>query len=202
MPEQIVRYPLNTEVYSSDVYYEYTEFISKNNQHRFKDINSSNKCVWVLATPDSNRCVVRLLDTYISKLPTSPRAFYLQPLPSVPSSGPWYGQAVVGVNTLKKIVPELCKEACLGVEYTLRATAITCMYEGGVPENIISEKSGHRSIKGLRAYKRTSILQEKAAGASINTEQALCVAKDEHLVSVFLYVFTVHCVFNQWFLGI
>ena len=130
--------------------------------------------------------MVRLLDTYISKLPTS-RAFYLQLLPSVPSSGPWYGQAVVGVNTLKKVVPELCKEACLGVEYTnhsLRATAITPMYEGGVPENIISEKSGHRSIKGLHAYERTSILQEKAAGASINAEQALCVVKDEHDVQV------------------
>ena len=85
----------------------------------------------------------------------------------------------------KEDCPELCKEACLGVEYTnhsLRATAITRMYEGGVPENIISEKSGHRSIKGLRAYERTSILQEKAVGASINAEQALCVVKDEHEV--------------------
>ena len=54
IPEQIVRYPSNTEVYSSDVYYEYTEFISKNNQPRFKAINSSNKCVRVFATPDSN----------------------------------------------------------------------------------------------------------------------------------------------------
>ena len=137
--------------------------------------------MWVFATPDSDRCVVRLLDTYISKLPTSPRAFYLRPLTSVPSSGPWYGQAVVGVNTLKKIVPELCQEACFGVQYTnhsLRATAITRMYEGGVPENIISEKSGHKSIKGLRAYERTSILQEKAAGASINAKQASCIEHD------------------------
>ena len=54
------------------------------------------------------------------------------------------------------------------------------MYEGGVPENI-SEKSGHR---GLQAYERTSILQEKAAGASINAEQALCVVTDEHDVQV------------------
>ena len=42
------------------------------------------------------------------------------------------------------------------------------MYEGGVPENIISEKSGHRSIKGLRAHEKTSITQEKAAGATLN----------------------------------
>ena len=38
------------------------------------------------------------------------------------------------------------------------------MYEGGVPENIISEKSGHRS---LRAYEKTLITQEKDAGATL-----------------------------------
>ena len=72
---------------------------------------------------------------------------------------------------LKKIVPELCKDAGLYVHYTnhsLRATAITRMYEGGVPENLISEKSGHKSIKGLRAYEKTSVLQEKAAGSCID----------------------------------
>jgi len=54
----------------------------------------------------------------------------------------------------------------------LRATAITRMYEGGVPQKIISEKSGHRSIKGLRAYERTSLLQEKAAGTTVTTGES------------------------------
>ena len=137
---------------------------NSNNQHRFKDINSRSKCVRMFATPDSNRCVVRLLDTYISKLPTSPRAFYLRPPPSVSSSGPWYGQAVVGVNTLKNM-PELCKEACLGIQYALRATAITCMYEGGLPEISSGRSPGIEALRALCAYERTSILQEKAAGA-------------------------------------
>lgn len=55
----------------------------------------------------------------------------------------------------------------LGVHYTnhsLQATAITRMYKRGVPEKLISDKSGHRSLKGLRSYKRTSSIQEKAAG--------------------------------------
>ena len=76
MLDQVVRHPYDTAVYSADVYYEYTEFISKNNQHRFKDINCSNKRLWVFATPGCDRCVVRLLDTYISRLPES-LAFYL-----------------------------------------------------------------------------------------------------------------------------
>ena len=68
-------------------------------------------------------------------------------------------------------MPGLCKDANLDAYYTnhsLRATAITRMYKAGVAENIFSEKSGHRGIKGLRAYEKTSITQEKIAGAVIN----------------------------------
>ena len=44
------------------------------------------------------------------------------------------------------------------------------MYENGVPEKIIGEKSGHRSVKGLRAYEHTSVSQERAAGTSISAD--------------------------------
>ncbi|XP_019858244.1 PREDICTED: uncharacterized protein LOC109586489 [Amphimedon queenslandica] len=42
-------------------------------------------------------------------------------------------------------------------EYTnhsLRATAVSRMYNSGVPEKIISDKSGHRSLEALRLYER------------------------------------------------
>ena len=122
------------------------------------------------ATPGSDRCVVLLLDLYLSKLPPSPPALYLRPLST---SGPWYGKTRVGVNTLKNFIPNLCKESSLSVHYTnhsLRATAITRMYEHSVTEKMISDKSGHRSIKRLRAYQHTSVAEEKAAGNSINAE--------------------------------
>lgn len=92
--EQLVRHPLDQSVYSSDVYYEYTELISKNNQHRFKDVNSSNKCVRTYAQPGYERCLVWLLDLYISKLPPNPVAFYLRPLTCVPDdpTKPWYSK--------------------------------------------------------------------------------------------------------------
>ncbi len=45
VPSQLVRIPSSILVYDHSVYYEYVEFISKDNQHRFKDINSTNKCV-------------------------------------------------------------------------------------------------------------------------------------------------------------
>ena len=146
--KQIVRHPADFAVYSEEVYYEYTEYVSKKNQHRFKDINSRSTSVRVFASPEGKHCAVRVLDAYIQKLPEFSDDFYLRPLSKTPHSGPWYARAKVGVNTLKNFMPDLSKEAGLSVHYTnhsLRATAITRMYEGGIPENLISEKSGHKS---------------------------------------------------------
>lgn len=169
--QQLSRYPPDTSVYSEDVYYQYTEFISKNDQHRFKDINASNKSCRVYAQPGSEKCVVRLIDFYISKLPENPTAFYLRPLYKVPlSDRPWNCKSRVGVNKLKSIIPEISAESGLCVHYTnhsLRATAVTRMYNKGVPETVIAEKSGHRSMKALCAYEKTSEDQEKLAGQSI-----------------------------------
>jgi hypothetical protein len=47
------------------------------------------------------------------------------------------------------------------------------MYEGGIPENLISEKSGHKSIKALRSYETTSVQQEKVAGSMISGEASI-----------------------------
>ena len=46
---------------------------------------------------------------------------------------------------------------------SLRATAATQMYEMGVPEKAIQERTGHRSLDSLRVYKRTSTQQQQAA---------------------------------------
>ena len=83
-PNQFKRYPSDTTLYDDNTYYQYTEFISKNNQHRFKDIHSKNKAVRIYALPRSRKCVVRLLDFYFAKLPQDPKAFYLRPLPKPP----------------------------------------------------------------------------------------------------------------------
>ena len=75
----------------------YTEFISKNNQHRFKD---TNKCVRAYAQPGSDRCVVKLLDTYMALLPPSSPYFYpraLNEFPRDPSKSCFVNQRV-GVN--------------------------------------------------------------------------------------------------------
>ena len=172
IPSQFKRFPPASDVYNGSVYYEYTEFISKNNQHRFKDVDSSNKCVRVYAQPESEKCIVKLLDEYLALLPGHAMVFYVRPLNEFPRdpTKSCFINSRVGVNTLKSIIPGIARNSGCGVLYTnhsLRATAITRMFNSGVPEKVIAENSGHRSTKALRCYERTSIEQQRAVSRVI-----------------------------------
>ena len=151
---QFVRYPADRGIYSREVYYEYTEFISKNNQHRFKDSKAKNKVVKAYAHPGSERCLVKVLDSYLPLLPVGSTYLYLRPCKCFPSdaSEPSYSRQRVGINQLKSIVSNVSSTAGVTgyTNHSLRATAMTRMYNNGVPEKVISEKSGHRSLDGLR----------------------------------------------------
>ena len=57
------------------------------------------------------------------------------------------------------------KNAGLTTKYTnhsLRDTSVPQLFFKNVPEKIIQEKSGHRSLAGLHAYKHTTSSQECA----------------------------------------
>ena len=56
-------------------------------------------------------------------------------------------------------MPDIATESGLGFHYTshsLRATAVMRMYNTGVPEKLIAEESGHKSLKALCVYEHTS----------------------------------------------
>ncbi len=72
--------------------------------------------------------------------------------------------------TLQLTVPRLCSSA--GIEgyktnHSLRVTAATRLYQAGVNEQLIMKRIGHRSIEGIRLYKRVSDIQEQAVSAII-----------------------------------
>ena len=52
------------------------------------------------------------------------------------------------------------------------------MFIGNIPEKVIADKSGHKSIKGLRFYEKTSALQEQVAGEVVSGANTT-VVKDE-----------------------
>ena len=119
------------------------------------------------------RCIVKLLDTYLSLLPPNSSHFYMRALDKFPSNPKKCGMTNqrVGLNGLKNILPELSEKADIGVHYTnhsLRATAITCMFNCGVPKKVIAENSVHRSAKALRVYERTSEELQQAVTKVIN----------------------------------
>lgn len=160
IPSQFVRVSQDVQKYDESVYYEYREYISKKNQHQFKDINSKNKTVKAFALPGNNCCVIKLLDKYLSLLPSDAPYFYMRakdkapPNPSVSS----FANQRVGINVLKNMLPELSEKAGIQVRYTnhsLQATAITRMFNGEVDEKVIAETSGHKSLKALRSYEHT-----------------------------------------------
>ena len=45
--------------------------------------------------------------------------------------------------------------------HSLRATSVTQMYESGVPEKVIQERTGHKSLDALWVYERTNAQQHE-----------------------------------------
>ena len=94
---------------------------SKNYQGRFSETGQANKIGRAYAQPDSGeRCPVRILDLYLSKLPPGSTAFYMQPLQKLTTdpSLAWYKNMAVGVNPLKNMMTNVSQLAGLDVKYT------------------------------------------------------------------------------------
>ena len=178
VPQQLVRVPPDREIYTSKVYYVYNEYISKNNLHRFTDSKAKNKVVRAYARPDSERCVVRLLDTYLKLLPPNCSHLYMRPRDNFSPDKPSYLMQRVGINQIKKFMTDIMSIAGFSgyTNHCLRATAVSRMYNAGIPESLISEKSGHRSLDGLRVYEHPSddlerTAEDSIAGCSKNVEE-------------------------------
>ena len=86
-------------------------------------------------------------------------AFYLTPTDKC-----WYSKLPVGHNTLSKTVARLCTSAGISgfkTNHSLRATAATRLFQKGVDEQLIMSVTGHKSVDGVRSYKRLSEQQLK-----------------------------------------
>lgn len=74
----------------------------------------------------------------------------------------WFSKCPIGHNMLQKRFKEMCSSAGLKGNFSnhsMRATAVTRMYDAGVNEKQIMKRSGHRSVEGVRSYQR-----EEASG--------------------------------------
>ena len=129
-------------------------------------------------------CFVRLFRKYCDLCPQDapPDAFYLQPARN-PTSTCWYSNRPLGHDPLSKTVGRLCKDA--GVEgfktnHSLRATATSRLYRAGVDEQLVMERTGHRSVEGVQSYKRTSDTQREALSDILNIRKVARVADNTY----------------------
>ena len=92
--------------------------ITKTYDGGLNSLRKDSKIVWIHPnTSDVNKCPVRLIDKYMSLLPPmkldmSKHNFYLRSMER-PNPAQWYTSQVVGLNTLKKTVSQMLKNAKL-----------------------------------------------------------------------------------------
>ena len=151
----------------------YTENYSKNNQGGLLHRKIKPKEVTCYANEDNpSRCLVQLFQKYISHRPPDSTSFYLTPLRKL-KSDIWYSKMPVGHNTLATTVGRICKKAgILGFKtnHSLRVTSATWLFQCGVDEQLIMSNTGHRSIDGVRSYKRISEEQKKSISTQLQMD--------------------------------
>ena len=101
------------------------------------------------------RCAVSIFEFYLSLIPPE-GPFYRRPLSCSP---PKYSIQVIGVNKLNVIVKFFSEKAGFKGYFTNHSGVVTCateLYKQNIDEQLIMQQTGHRSVDGVRKYKRSS----------------------------------------------
>lgn len=139
----------------------YSESVSKTMQGGLKHRKLTPRVCRAYANVSCpKRCIVRILKTYIKRCPTQAleKAFYLKPLKKYSNREFWYCSVPLGHNKLQNVIKSMMTEA--GIEgywtnHSLRATAVTRLFQENVDDKLIKGLTGHRS-EALQGYKRES----------------------------------------------
>ena len=122
-----------------------------------------NKSVRQYENPDDlDCCVVHVFETYLLFIPSREANFYFRPLPN-DAAGTVKFAVEVGRSTLAKLIPNMCKAAGIQGYKTGHSGEVTCattLYRKGFSDQLIKERTGHRSLKALHQYKRTGSNQQ------------------------------------------
>ena len=123
----------------------YTEdSVTKCNDGGLNHMRKDRKVVWVYPSSNPVRCPVRIIDKYISLLPpmrpnvnVKKPNFYLRSLDKF-TPGQWYQEQVVGLDTLRKVMSDVCKKANIEgfiTNHSLRRTGTTKLFREGISKN-------------------------------------------------------------------
>ena len=70
------------------------------------------------------------------------------------------------------MLKDMCHDAAIGgrkTNHSLRATGALELFAAGVPEKIIKERTGHRSLEALHVYEHTTSLQHQAVSTILSS---------------------------------
>ena len=112
---------------------------------------------------DEHHCIVNMFVKYLIYIPSRDKHFYHRPLPDNGSGLPRFGTQPLGRNTLAKITPDMCKAAGIQGNKTGHSGKVTCatvLYQQDFSDQLIKERTGHRSLEALHKYKRTGSDQQ------------------------------------------
>ena len=129
----------------------YSEGVSKTNQDGLKYRKLTPRSSRAYANAECpERCVVGIVDTYMKRCPKDSllNAFYLRPLQKFKGKSVWYSAVPLGHNKLNSMGKIMMSEAGVEGYYTnhsLRATAVSRLFQNDVHEKLIKEVTGHRS---------------------------------------------------------
>ena len=129
-----------------------------------------------------SRCLVDIYKLYIrlAKVKNnSGSAFYFKPN----SRDLAFDKSCVGVNTLSKILPNMCKSLGFRVKtsHSLRVTCATTLFQRGIDEKLIRERTGHRS-NALLAYEKSSMKQQQTVSDALGPEKRATIVTSQCLV--------------------
>ena len=141
------------------------DLVTKTNDGGLKHMRKQRKVVWVHPSENINRDPVRLVEKYISLCPpisvkTKKFNFYLRSLEK-PTPTRWYGEQIVGANSIRSTVKELLKDAkvdCYMTNHSLRRSSATRLFQNGVDRKLVKEFTGHVS-DAVDTYQETSDTQ-------------------------------------------
>ena len=90
------------------------DFVTKTNDGGLNSMRKDRKCVWVYPSDNVVKCPVRLVDKYMSLLPSckvnKKCNFYLRSLEKY-NPAQWYGEQVMGLNAIKSVMKQI-SERC------------------------------------------------------------------------------------------
>ena len=166
----------------------FEEDVSKNHQGGLKSRKIAPKVVKHHANMnDPSCCFIHIFKLYLSKLDVhAPQsAFYYKPLQKWSSTGAWFTKQPLGHNTLDTMMSRICKKAGVTgykTNHSLRATAASRLYHSGLDEQLIMELTGHRSIEGIRSYKRTNSQQQQKVSNLLNRIECTTSSSSESAI--------------------